>query len=357
MSSLELAHRALAPTNVIVKDDTGRPSVLVRIPKFRICDVLEGGSEAVHPAFIVNGEEIPEIWVSKYQNVVRDGLAYSLPDENPEADISFEQARVACEAKGDGWHLLTAAEWAAIALWCRRNGTMPYGNNDFGKDYREAVRQATPASWESLEGQSRVEPWQGNVAAVRTGTGPVSWTHNGEPSGIYDLAGNLAEWLGGCRLNDGELNIIADNDAAAHIDQGSDSRHWRAIAQSGELLEPGADGSLKLDFRDGSVVLSDRILVPSDQTVGGPFETARVDEGARVPEIVTALALFPSDDGDYSQNYAYVKTLGERICMRGSHWNRQSRVGIFSLYFAPTRNMSAFMMGFRSAYIPQTTDK
>src|SRR5690606_10335202 len=83
MTTPELALQALAPSNALVRDRTGVPSVLVRIPQFRICDVIEGGSEAIHPAFIVNGRPIPEIWVSKFQNVVRGGLAYSLPDQPP----------------------------------------------------------------------------------------------------------------------------------------------------------------------------------------------------------------------------------------------------------------------------------
>ncbi len=356
MTTLDLAHRAIAPTNAIVADVSGEPSVLVRIPKFRISDVLEGGSDAVHPAFIVDGKEIPEIWISKYQNVLRGGLAYSLPDQTPAVDIDFDDARRACEGKGDGWHLMTAAEWGALALWCRRNGTLPRGNNDFGKDYREPVRRATPATYESPEGQRPVGPGEGNVASVRTGTGPATWTHTGDTTGIWDLAGNVAEWLGGCRLLDGEIQIIADNDAAGHVDQSRDSLLWRAIAPDGRLVLPGSDDSLKLDFLDERITLTTEIIEPSDQTRGATFETSVAAAGVKVPEVITALALFPADSGDHEQNFSYVKTSGERICMRGSHWNRQSRVGVFSLYFAPTRDLSAFMMGFRSAYIPSADE-
>lgn len=352
MTTPELALQTLAPANAVVTDKNGQPSILVRIPQFRICDVIEGGSEAVHPAFIVNGEVVPEIWISKFQNVVRDGLAYSLPDQAPAVGVNFDDARAACEGKGEGWHLMTAAEWAAIALWCRRNGSMPRGNNDFGKDFREGVAQASPASFESLEDQKEVGYGEGRVAAVRTGTGPVSWSHNGNVDGIWDLNGNVAEWLGGCRLMDGEINIIADNDAARPVDQSASSALWRAIDKDGALITPGSEGSLMLDFIDERVTLTQTIAEPTEQTKGFTFETARTADGLSAPELLTALALFPADAGDHSLNYAYVKTLGERICMRGSHWNRQSRCGVFALYMAPTRDMSAFMCGFRAAYIP-----
>jgi len=134
-----LALKVLTPTNTILMDDKGLPSVMVRIPKFKISDVIVGGSDSTHPAFIVNGQEVDAIYISKYQNVVYDGRAYSLPLEDPKASINFETALSACTAKGRGWHLMTRAEWAAIALWCRKNNLMPKGNNNYGKDSAESA--------------------------------------------------------------------------------------------------------------------------------------------------------------------------------------------------------------------------
>lgn len=37
------------------------------------------------------------------------------------------------------FHEITNAEWAAIALWCHKNGTEPKGNNDYGKDASETL--------------------------------------------------------------------------------------------------------------------------------------------------------------------------------------------------------------------------
>lgn len=128
-----LAVKIVCPNNVVKTDDTDLPSVLVYIPKFKNSDVLTGGNDSTHPAFIVNGVEIPGFYYGKYQAKVYNSVAYSLPGEDPTASINFDTARARCEAKGAGWHLSTNAEWAAIALWCKKNGFLPYGNNNYGK--------------------------------------------------------------------------------------------------------------------------------------------------------------------------------------------------------------------------------
>lgn len=85
--------------NTVLFDDLGNPSIMVRIPKFKISDVIQGGSNSVHPAFIVNGVEKDEIFISKYQNIVMNDRAYSLPMQDPKAYIDFDTARKACEKK------------------------------------------------------------------------------------------------------------------------------------------------------------------------------------------------------------------------------------------------------------------
>src|SRR5690606_12542231 len=101
--------------NTVMYDDRGYPSIMVAIPQFRLSDIFPEWPNVVHPAFIVNGVEKSEIWISKYQNVVYDGRAYSLPGQDPRTSITFDAARAACFAKGPGWHLMTNAEWAAVA--------------------------------------------------------------------------------------------------------------------------------------------------------------------------------------------------------------------------------------------------
>lgn len=97
----------------------------------------------------------------------------------------------------------------------------------------------------------------GRTTCVQTGTGPLTWSHNGEPSGIWDLNGNVGEWVSGLRLVCGELQILPNNDGADICNsQAANSLMWRAIhAGTGALILPAGGSrtahSLKLDYRDG----------------------------------------------------------------------------------------------------------
>ena len=83
---------------------------------------------------------------------------------------------------------MTAHEWAAIALWCHKNGCEPKGNNNYGKDASESGYIAIPTYKDS----------GGKTCRVATGTGPVTWSHNGKMDGIFDMNGNVWEWVEDC---------------------------------------------------------------------------------------------------------------------------------------------------------------
>jgi len=350
---VNLALKATCPGNEIILDDKGLPSVMVRIPKFKISDVIDGGSDSTHPAFIVNGIEVPEIYISKFQNVIHNGRAYSLPGEDPKTGINFDTARQACEAKGPGWHLMTNAEWAAIALWCRKNNLMPKGNNNYGKDHTESTYVAIPTYYDS-----------GKIARVATGTGPVTWSHNGEVTGIWDLNGNVSEWVGGYRVKDGEIQILPNNDAAdADNSQAADSTKWRAIMPDGSLVDPGTPGTLKWDYTaDPGTVSAEKpfrlnTVLEFQQTVEAPygsmaFHSLTAADGVTVPEILKALALFPADSGDHGSDRIYMRNIGERLASRGGYWGNGSHAGVFCMGGLNSRSGALAYLGFRSAYIP-----
>ncbi|MDD3175795.1 MAG: SUMF1/EgtB/PvdO family nonheme iron enzyme [Candidatus Nanoarchaeia archaeon] len=348
-----LALKAVCPGNSILLDNKGLPSVMVRIPKFKISDVITGGSSSTHPAFIVNGVEVPEIYISKFQNVVFGGRAYSLPGEDPAVSLNFDTARTYCEAKGAGWHLMTNAEWAAIALWCRKNSLMPKGNNNYGKDTTESTYVVIPTSTDGA-----------NTGRVATGTGPITWSHNAQLNGIWDLNGNVWEWVGGYRTNNGEIQILPNNDAAdADNPQNVDSAKWRAILQDGSLANPGAANTLKWDYTadpgtdSASKAFRLNTTVQYPQSVEAPygaqtFESLTPAGGVTAPEIMKALALFPADAGDHGGDYFYMRTLGERLACRGGGWYHGSSAGVFAQYGNDPRSNVSTSVGFRSAFIP-----
>lgn len=332
--SLEEMSLSLPANNELIVDDQGDPSVMVKIPKLTYADVGIGTSNKALPAFIVNGKEIPYIYVSKHQNIVKNDRAYSLPYQVPAVNMTIDQARAYCENKGEGWHLMTNAEWAAIALWCKKHDCMPYGNNnyDYG-DYYNTADKGAPAP-------VYVEDWGENVPYTFTGSGPKNWYHNNDFSGIADLNGNVYEWVGGLRLNAGEIQVIPDNDAARAVDQSADSALWKAISQAGAMVAPGTEGTLKFNSSTGI-------------KTSGTFKGMSVASGITIPDYLKALALYPNDAADtYKEDYFYASTSGERVPVRGGYYNDYGYAGVFYCYLRNDRSYCNYSIGFRSAYVP-----
>ena len=355
-----LAVKIICPNNVVKIDDTDLPSVLVYIPKFKNSDVLTGGNDSTHPAFIVNGVEIPGFYYGKYQAKVYNSVAYSLPGEDPTASINFDTARARCEAKGAGWHLSTNAEWAAIALWCKKNGFLPYGNNNYGKDSRESNYKAVPSYYESNK-----------IARVATGTGPISWSHDKTMAGIWDMNGNVWEWQGGIRLVWGELQILANNDAADPDNpQNTTSTCWKAInAADGALVDPESkttDSSahvsgktVKLDYVNNKWTYSTSITNAKDESRSCTFYQVAADSsiGDAAKVMLRALALLPDSDVTtdvYEGDYMWWNNgVAERCVFRGGYWGSGAGAGVFCLNGLISRGYVGTHLGFRAAYIPE----
>lgn len=336
--ALKLSVEASMPNNTVLFDNKGMPSIMVKIPKFKISDVITGGSQSTHPAFIVNGVEKDHIYISKYQNIVIDDRAYSLPMQDPRTAVNFDQAKLYSENKGQGWHLMTNAEWAAIALWCLKNGFLPRGNNNYGADHSAAHEVGSMTSMSDAT----------KIGRVATGSGPVTWAHNGDSSGIYDLNGNVNEWVGGFRTLNGEIQVIANNDAAiTGTNQTASSTLWKAIDESGALIAPGTAGSLKYDNPTKLV----KTLTGTPGSGSSSFETLPVDSSiATVPEILKALGLAPAGTG-LGGDSIYTNSDGERLAYRGGYWASASNAGVFSLRGLNPRSFSISSLGFRSAFV------
>ncbi len=88
--------------NVVVFDNEGIPSIMVRFDKCTNADLFKGGSEQMHPAFIIDGKEVDEIYIAKYPCTLINGKPYSLPYTKPATDIDFDSAARACFSKGEG---------------------------------------------------------------------------------------------------------------------------------------------------------------------------------------------------------------------------------------------------------------
>ncbi|MBQ9806986.1 MAG: SUMF1/EgtB/PvdO family nonheme iron enzyme [Clostridia bacterium] len=337
--------------NCVIVDDLRKPSVMVYVKKFYLDEVIDGASHIPHPAFIVDGGELDGIYISKFQNVLVDGRAYSLPDKDPTTHVDFDAAIAACSSKGKGFHLMTAMEWGAIALWCQKNHMLPFGNNAMGKDIREEHRVARISYYDAEKSMCR----------TATGTGPIEWSHNRSTDGIYDLNANVWEWVGGMRLVFGELQILPNNDGAStSYSQSQSSLDWRAIdGTSGEFIIPDGKGttpnSIKLDYiNDKWVYLTDRVTSPVDSFRFCPFLDVTADSSIcqKSKEILYALADLPYRDDEELKEVSLYANNGadERIAFRGGRWGQGLNSGIFKTCFDDPRSFSGDAVGFRSAY-------
>lgn len=339
---LKLSIEALSGgKNTVLFDDLGMPSVMVPFPKLKMSDLIAGGSENIHPAFSVDGVEKSVIYVSKYQNIVLNERGYSLPMRDPRASLNFDQAVAYCRNKGKGWSLTPYSLWSAIALWCRKNGTMPRGNNNYGADHAYGHEKGVPTYYES-----------GKIARCATGSGPNTWNHNWMPDGIADLNGNVWEWCAGMRLMNGEIQIIPyANCMAADASMGASSTLWKAIAADGTLVEPGTAGTLKYNYVSGHIQLTSGDITPEDTWRGDTYQNMTLDSALTVPEIAKALLIYPDEPGgDYGGDGHYMNNSGERLPRCGGYWNDTSFAGVFGVNLYRPRSYSDAYIGFRSAY-------
>ena len=361
MSNFDIANIALqsvCPNNEMLYDDKGMPSVMVKIPKCTWADLGIGTSTETFPAFIVNGVEKDFFYFSKYQNILQNSRAYSLPGQDPGSSITLDTSATRSAAKGEGWHLQTRLEWMAVALWCLQNGTQPKGNNNYGRDVSETVYKAIPTTRGS----------DNKVNHVATGTGPLTWSHDGSPSGIWDMNGNVSEWVGGIRTVNGELQVLSKdgtfgNDAAdANNSQSATSSLWYAIdGTTGDLITPDGNGtttnSLKADWVSSKWKwITGTISSQSDSAKNCTFEsvTADTDVCTKAKEILMALGMLPIDGlsaGALNSDQLYMNNgAAERSFLCGGSYALTASAGVFCAGGSNPRSYTSAYVGFRSAY-------
>ena len=353
-SSVEAATGGLV---TVLYDEGGHPNYMRRIPKVNIEDLYPDlGLTGTHPAFIVNGEEKSELFIGVYPASLVDSYGVSLPGMDPANYLNFDSAVTYCKNKGQGWHLMTNAEWALLGALGIKTGFQPRGNTYWGLHHEQKHETGTLAPGASELGVKN-DDLHGRTL---TGSGPVSWRHDNSPAGIADLVGNVWEWTGGLRLNAGEINIIADNNASAHdVDMSADSSAWKAILQNGTLATPGTADTLKYDAvgsnGTGAVKLNKTITsqYPSQDTTASSscaFTSMTAESGVTVPALLKLLSLYPVDTTN-PVGTIWVRNAGERLALRGGYYLNAGGAGVFALNLSDGRTSRSRLVGFRPAFI------
>lgn len=316
--------------NTVIRDKNGNPSVMVIVPKFKLEDIDSTGAlgTGVHPAFLVHGKEVPEIFYPKFQNIVIGGCGVSQPGVDPAVNVNFDQARAYATAKGPGWHLSSNAEWAALALWSWKNGTMPHGNNNYGCDISASYERGREMNQDN-----------GRTARVATGSGPASWYHDGTPFGVDGLNGNIWEWQDGMRTIGGRIWVVGEDGVPMN---NFDTQN--AKGNNTGWIDTGL-------CYNGNKITADKVATAN---CGIEFGSLAAASGVTVPSYFKALALAPVAS-DLSGDYFWTGTdyTAEYLPLRGGNWGNQANAGVFDLYVADPRSHVAWDVGFRAAYVPR----
>ena len=187
-----------------------------------------------------------------------------------------------------------------------------------------------------------------------TGSGPGTWNHDGSPAGIADLCGNCHEWVGGLRIENGEIHIIPyGNSMKSDCNMGANSTEWKAIKPDGSLVAPGTVGTLKIDRTSASdETLRINTSVTTQTTDSNDtsvfFKDTKAVSGVTIPQILIASGLYP-DAGQTTPGRFWARNNGERQPFRGSSFRYTSNGGAGALNLLYARSFVISDVSFRSA--------
>ena len=341
--SVELASGGLQTVLYTAK---GQPTYMNIIQKYDM-STIDASLSGTHPAFIVDGVEKPEIFIGTYQGRIVGGELLSLPNVEPSYSTNYDNFLTAARACGNGHHLITNAEWSAVALQCYKDNTQPLGNTYYGRSSENPLlvgRRADGLNPGNTSGSAR----------TLTGSGPVQWRHNGKENGIADLSGNVNEWNSGLRLLNGEIQVIADNNASKlAINLGAASTEWKAIdGETGNLVTPDGAGTTvgTIKYADGGT---------ADYTInGGSFGAIRNLSTTKPVTAVAlarlkALCLYPhiENTASYNGDYFGKSITGETLPIRGGGWHDAAYAGVVYLNLRNARSSTSTAIGARPAFV------
>lgn len=369
----------------------GTPNFFYPIYKCKSSDLDASLPNHTHPAFIVNGQEISRRLIAVYKGGNFNNACHSIPNVAPLVSLGADQLLAKIKACGAGFGPKTVADSGLLLLLAKKLGCSTIkGNNDYGQDYRDATKWAKNTAYTigtqrahlgflyecisahtSEEGVTPPDApllWKplrriGGIIAPNnvntlTGSGPISWRFGGKANGIDDLTGNCFDQDYGYRIVDGEIQILADNNAAdPNADLSASSAAWKAILPSSSddsytLVTPGTAGTLHWNWLNSKITLD---TVTADTTIGEKstsFKDLAVNSTnlPYVPCIMRELGLFPIS-GDTTQGNTYINFAGERFPRRGGISGYTSGTGLGCVYANGTRSVTSTVYGVRSGFL------
>lgn len=325
--------RATGGRQTIIRDSAGNANAMFVLPRFSYADLgmtADMGTGDVTAFDVGTGSIKGEIFIGAY--LASGSGAVSAPRQDPRTSLDHTAARNACSAKGAGWHLMTAHEWAAIALWCMANGYEPIGNTNWGRSHAKTWMVGDRAD-------NRAPGDAAGTGRTQTGSMGPEATHTRTLGGIADLVGNVWEWQDGLLLQDGRLKISAYN-TQAEVDWAFADAFLDASTPTG-----------------GSAILSNAV----NNRLGAIGDNANAGNSANVEwramtksgsyvsnQAMKRLLLEPA--GALPQGRIYMRNFGERLPFRGGNLGSGADAGLAALGLSYSRAFTLASFGFRPAF-------
>jgi hypothetical protein len=336
---------ASAGKNSVFWDAQGNANVMVWINKFNSEDV-NAAILAVHgvdlqlgtgtfPAFIKDGIEIRGFWYGKYQASSGLGGGCSvIAGVQPKTSINYDQARDLCINKGANWHMATNLEWCAVSYLSMAFGAEVRGNTNHGRSHsakHEVSRRVDILAPGDTAGTGRTD----------CGTGPSTWSHDGTIFGVFDLVGNVWEWVDSLLLKDGRVVSAIDNNP--FLPEINWTNHNAYLDSSAATA--------------GSVILNSSIVnrvgaLGDDANAGNSSSNVWATTSKDVSYVESALMRQMAIESASIINLGgtiYSRNFGERAPFRGGHWGIGSIAGLGALNFNNSRTIADSGIGFRPA--------
>ena len=325
--------RASGGRQTIIRDATGNANVMFVLPRFTYTDLgMTGsmGSGDVTAFDFGSGSIKREIFIGAY--LASGSGAVSAPMQDPRCLVTHTDARDACTAKGAGWHLMTAHEWAAIALWCMANGYEPLGDTNWGRSHAK-----TWLTGYRMDGNAPGAAY--GSGRTRTGSMGPEANHDKSPHGIADLVGNLWEWQDGFLLQDGRFKVSTYNTQA--------ETGW-------SFINVYLDASTTTG---GVPILSTQIInrlgtigdnANTGNSASSDWRTVTPNSGSASTQLLRRLLLEPSLP--LPQGRIYMRNFGERLPSRGGYWSNGADAGLAAVFLSGSRVYTNIALGFRPAF-------
>jgi formylglycine-generating enzyme len=307
--------------------------------------------------------------------------------------INYWNARIAAANAstiyGPGVHLLTAFEWASLAMLAHKNSLLPHGNNR-NTNPPSSSENASETAALDLACNARNAGWYANL----TGTGPATWNLLSDPNGVSDLNGNMWEWTMGLHMQTldeaghaGHAMVLATNQVSL-----ARSPYGKSTSVGATTLTDTLKQWLVNEFTAGGAVgaacylidsagtrftvasnTANTITVTSGNPAAGPYEivvdtgtdiTAGMTSGQRFLTLrntdawLKAFALPATADGSgaaaLGNDVYYFDTADPgsapnaiRTAFRGGSWHDGSNAGVFALSLSDAPSNTYNAVGFR----------